>query len=406
MSNAKVHPQASRWQELSWQACGMGMLAALVGYTGSFAVVLQGLRAAGANDGQAVEGLIALSLSMGLTGIILGWRYRMPIGVAWSLPGAALLASSGGTLSSVNEATGAYILCALLLLTCGLIRPVGRMMEAIPSSLANAMLAGILLPICLTPVQALAEFPSLAIVLIGTWWFIGRFNRLLAVPVALVALLVFVLGRDGIPASATLTGSNLITLPSFIAPTFSLPAFISISLPLFVVTMASQNLPGIAVLRANGYSPKAGPLISNTALFSLFSAPFGGHAVNLAAVTAAMMASPESHSDPNRRYWAAICAGASYILLGLFSGVIGLLFVVLPPTMITAIAGLALLTSFGSAIVGAFADDTQREAAILTFLFAASGLAFLGVGAAFWGLLIGAAVLFVNRLMRNAKRTD
>lgn len=387
----------TRLSELSWTAFATGVLASVVGFTGSFAVVLQGLRAAGASEAEATSGLIALTVGMGVSGIILALKYRMPIGVAWSTPGAALLIASGSTLGSLNEAIGAYITSALLLILAGWLRPLGRLIEAIPASLANAMLAGVLLSICLSPVHAIATDAWLAIPLLISWWLVGRINRFIAVPAALLVLIVLVAWKTGVPADfSDQIRASMVPQLIWIKPVFELQALISVGVPLFVVTMASQNVPGIAVVRAAGYQLKAGPLIVNTGLFSLLTAPLGAHGTNLAAITAAMFCSPDAHSDLDRRYWAAVFAGVSYIVLGLLAGVAVLLITLIPSILVEAIAGLALLGSFSSAIVAAFSDLKQREAAAITFVFAASGLAFFGVGAAFWGLLVGGFVYYFS----------
>ena len=382
----------------------MGVLAALVGFTGSFALVLQGMRAAGASEAQATSGLIALMLGMGLSGIILALRYRIPVGVAWSTPGAALLIASGDTLNSVNEAIGAYIISALLLILAGCLRPLGRLIESIPASLANAMLAGILLGICLSPIRALAEDAWLATPLLLTWWVVGRFNRFFAVPAALLVLIPLVAWRLGVPENFSgQLAASLIPKLLWIKPVFEPQALVSIGIPLFVVTMASQNVPGVAVLRANGYTPKAGPLIYNSGFFGLLAAPFGAHGINLAAITAAMFTSEDAHADPQRRYWASAFAGITYVLLGSMAGAAVLFVTLIPTVLVEAIAGLALLGSFSAAIVAALADVEHRDAAAITFLFAASGLAFLGVGGAFWGLIVGGVMYAVSNY-RNRNR--
>lgn len=396
--NEVSKPLGSRLKDMSWQAVGMGVLSALVGFTSSFAIILQGLNAAGADAAQATSGLVMLSIGMGISGIILAVRYRMPIGVAWSTPGAALLVSSAETLSSFNEAVGAFIVSALLLVLAGWFRPLGRLIEAIPTSLANAMLAGVLLSLCMAPVHALAADAWLATPLLLTWWLVGRVNRYLAVPAALLVLVPIVIWWIGIPDEfAQQFKQSLIPQLSWTKPIFEPQALVSIGIPLFVVTMASQNVPGIAVLRAAGYEPKAGPLIMNTGAFALLTAPFGGHGINLAAITAAMMCSPEAHEEHHRRYWAAIVAGITYLVLGATAGVAVMLITLVPSILIEAIAGLALLGSFSAAVYAALSDIKNREAAAITFLFAGSGLAFMGIGGAFWGLLVGSLMYFVTR---------
>ena len=397
--------RGSRLTELSVSAVAMGLLIALVGFASSFAIVLAGLRAAGASEAQATSGLMTLSIAMGLSGIWLAATRRMPISVAWSTPGAALLIASGASLDGFETAVGAFVASGALLLLAGLFRPLGRAIEAIPSSLANAMLAGILLPICLAPVRALGgEHAALAAPLLVTWWLVGRLHRLWAVPAALAVLVALVVWRIGLPAGfGASLGEALVPRPLPIVPRFELQAIVGIGVPLFVVTMASQNVPGIAVQRANGYAPTAGPLIANTGLFSLLSAPFGAHGVNLAALTAAMCAGPDAHPDPARRYWAAIVAGIAYVAIGLLVGVVALFVTLIPPILVEAIAGLALLGAFTAAALAAFAEPAEREPAAVAFLFACSGLAFAGVGGAFWGLLAGGAMLGSMRLGRRGR---
>jgi len=397
--------QQARFNDISISAIGMGLLTAVVGFAGSFAVVLEGFRATGATEAEAASGLMALSIGMGVSGILLAWRYRIPIGVAWSTPGSALLISSGAALSSVNAAVGAYLFSAVLLIFAGVFRPLGRLIEAIPSSLANAMLAGVLLMICLAPVQALASETVLAVPVVLTWYIVGRFNRLLAVPAAFLVLLPVVITYVGVPDDFSSSFAQaLLPKPVLIMPTFEIDALVSVGIPLFVVTMASQNVPGIAVLKANGYAPKAGPVISNTGFFSLIAAPFGAHAINLAAITAALMAGKDSHVDPERRYWASLSAGFAYVFIGLLAGVVSLLVTLLPQIIVQAIAGLALLGSFTHALVSAFAIEEDREAAAVTFLFAASGLTLLSIGGAFWGLIVGGAMVYL--LNRRRKRNS
>ena len=398
-----VTPIGPRLRDISWQAVGMGLLSALVGFTSSFAIILQGLNAAGATTIQATSGLVVLCFGMGVSGIILAVRFRMPIGVAWSTPGAALLVSSANTLSSFNEAIGAFIVSAVLLVVAGWFRPLGKLIEAIPASLANAMLAGVLLSLCMAPVHALAADAWMATPLLLTWWLVGRINRYFAVPAALLVLVPIVIWWIGVPDDfAQQLSQSVAPTIVWIKPVFEPQAIISIGIPLFVVTMASQNVPGIAVLRAAGYKPKAGPLIMNTGAFSVITAPFGGHGINLAAITAAMMCSPEAHEEQHRRYWSAIIAGVAYLILGATAGVAVLLITLVPSILVEAIAGLALLGSFSAAVYAALSDLEHREAAAITFLFAGSGLAFMGVGGAFWGLLIGCCMYFLT----SRKRLD
>ena len=379
----------------SWPTFSAGLLAAVVGFASSFAVVLQGLTSVGASPEQAASGLMALSISMGLGGIVLSLWHKMPVSVAWSTPGAALLASAAAPAGGFAAAVGAFILCAGLIVASGLFRPFGRAVSAIPAPLANAMLAGVLLGLCLAPVEALANVPQLALPVVLSWLVVSRINRLMAIPVAVViAAVLIVMTTDGAKLDSTIFSPEAL----FIAPVFSLDAAIGIALPLFVVTMASQNIPGMAVLNANGYRPAPQRLFWSTGLFSFLSAPFGGHAVNLAAITAALCANPDADPDPKRRYWAVIFAGIFYCLFGLLAGIATSLATAAPPVLIEAVAGLALLGSLAAATSAALKDEEMREAAIITFLVTASGTSFFGVSGAFWGLLAGLGLLGLSRL--------
>jgi len=379
---------------MSPRALFAGVLAAFVGFASSFAVVVQGLRAVGASEAEAASGLMVLSIAMGLCGIVLSLKTGMPVSVAWSTPGAALLASTGALAGGFHSAVGAFLISSVLLAFAGLWTPLSRLVERIPPTLANAMLAGILLHLCLAPVKAVAEMPAAGLLILTVWAIIGRIKRILAMPAAVLAMigLVIFYSKSGIALS------SLMPTPVFVMPEFSLAAVIGIAVPLFIVTMASQNIPGIAVLAVNVYTPKAGPLIATTGFFSLLSAPFGGHAVNLAAITAAICAGPEASNDPARRYMSAVTAGTLYIVFGLLAGGATALIAIAPPVLIEAVAGLALIGAFGSSLMAALSDPHQREAAIITFLVSASGLTLFGIGAAFWGLLAGGAMLGLQRL--------
>lgn len=394
-----------------------GLLAAFVGFASSFAVVLAGLRGVGATSAQAASGLMALSIAMGLCGILLSLRTRLPISVAWSTPGAALLATAAWPEGGFAAAVGAFLACGLAIVLAGLWKPFGRAVAAIPSPLANAMLAGVLLGLCLAPVQAIADFPLIGLAIVATWAVVARVRRLMAVPAAvLVAAVLIVLHAGLVPgldigdsgeAAQNAAGSSFFAMPwmlpepVLVMPRFELAAMIGIALPLFIVTMASQNITGIAVLNANGYRPAPGPLFTTTGVFSLLAAPLGGHAVNLAAITAAICAGPDAHPDPARRWGAAVVAGLGYIAFGLLAGIAAAFIAVSPPILIEAVAGLALLGAFGAATAAALAEPGDREAAVVTFLVTASGLTFLGVSGAFWGLLAGGAVMALARWRRG-----
>ena len=373
------------------QAVSAGLLAGFVGFASSFAVVLQGLTAVGASPAQAASGLMAVSIAMGLAGIVLSLRLRLPVSVAWSTPGAALLAATAAPAGGFAEAVGAFIFCGVLLTAAGLWKPLGRAVAAIPAPLANAMLAGILFTLCLAPVRAVAEQPVAGLAIVLAWAVVARINRLLAVPAA-VAVAVGV-----IAASAPAPVTGWLPDPVLVVPGFSVAALTGMALPLFIVTMASQNIPGLAVLSANGYRPEAGPLFATTGAFSVLAAPFGSHAVNLAAITAALCAGEGAGPDPARRWVAAVVAGCVYVVFGLLAGAVTVFVAAAPPVLIQAVAGLALLGPFGGAMLGAVHAPQGREAALVCFVVTASGVAFLGIGGAFWGLLAGGAMMMLAR---------
>jgi benzoate membrane transport protein len=378
-------------------AVAAGVLAAFVGFASSFAVVLQGLSAMGASPAQAASGLMAVSVAMGLCAVVLSVRHRMPISIAWSTPGAALLASSAMPETGFAGAVGAFLLCGALMVLAGVWRPLGRWVAAIPAPLANAMLAGVLLGLCLAPMRAVAQIPLLAVPVVVVWAAMLRISRLHAMPVAVVLAAILIVAT--MPAAPT-GGAVLLAAPVFVMPRLDPAALLGIGVPLFIVTMASQNIPGMAVLGANGYRPEAGPLFRATGIFSLLAAPFGSHAVNLAAITAAICAGPDAHPDPARRWVAALVAGCAYVVLGLFAGAAVALVSLSPPVLIEAVAGLALLGAFANSLAASLAEPASREAAAVTFLTTASGLTVLGVSGAFWGLAAGGAMLALARWRR------
>lgn len=385
-------------RDISPQNLFMGILAAFVGSASSFAVVLQGLSAVGATPDQAASGLMALSVAMGLCSILLSLCTRMPISIAWSTPGAALLATSGAIEGGFPVAVGAFIICAILIIICGIWKPLGRAVAAIPAPLANAMLAGVLLGLCLAPIKAVAFDPLLGLPIVIAWLVVGRINRLFAVPAALLAfIIVMVIGVEFPDNAFSSLSASIIPPVEFVIPKFTFAGLVSIGLPLFIVTMASQNIPGTAVLRANHYDTPPGPLFAVTGIFSLLAAPFGGHAVNLAAIIAALCAGEDAHPDPKKRYWAAAFGGVFYILFGLLAGLVTAFVSLAPSIMIEAVAGLALIGAFSGSVVAAFKDETAREAAAVTFLVTATGLSFFGISGAFWGLLAGMAVYSLSR---------
>ncbi|WP_254438903.1 benzoate/H(+) symporter BenE family transporter [Ruegeria arenilitoris] len=380
------------------QTVSTGLVVAVVGFFSSFPIVLQGLDAMGASGPQAASGLMMAALAMGLAAIALSLWYRQPISVAWSTPGAALLAVSAAPAAGFSGAIGAFLFAGALTVLAGMWRPLGRLAAAIPTSLAQAMLGGVLLPLCIVPFQAAVEIPWQALPVILTWFIAGRVHRLLAVPAAvLAAALVVVLFSDG----PSVRPDHLLAAPVWITPTFSVASMIGIGVPLFVVTMATQNIPGIAVMRSFGYAPVAGRLFSAVGGASILSAPFGAPATCLAAITAAMCSNEDSHPNRDQRYWSAVMAGVFYCLFGVFAMAITGFAAHADPMLMGTLTGVALIGVMANATFAALEVPAEREAAILTFAITASGITVFGLGAAVWGLLAGGIAYWVTTRLRG-----
>ena len=373
-----------------------GVVTAVVGYSSSFAVVLAGLQAAGATPAQASSGLMALSAAVGLASIALALRFRQPITLAWSTPGAALLASSGAADGGWPAAVGAFAVAGLLLALSGAVPALGTLVARIPGPIAQAMLAGILVPLCTAPFEALAASPLVVGPVVAVWLAATRFAPRWAVPAALVAAIaaigVSIAAGGGAPDPALLVPSLEVT-----APTLTLGSAIGIALPLYIVTMASQNVPGAAVLASFGYQAPWRASLLATGAATAVAAPFGGHAVNLAAISAALAAGEEAGPDRSRRWVAALTSGAVYLGLAAGSAALGALVAAGPEGVLETVAGLALLATLASSITAALSDERERGGAAVTFVLAASGLSVAGIGAAFWALAGGLAVRAVLR---------
>ncbi|PLR30367.1 hypothetical protein CYR55_22200 [Chimaeribacter californicus] len=375
-------------RDLSLSAIIAGFVAVLVGYTSSAAIIFQAAAAAGATPAQIGGWLSMLGLAMGISSLGLSLWYRTPVLTAWSTPGAALLATSlPGT--SLNETIGLFLFANALILLCGVTGLFARLMNIIPPAIAGAMLAGILLRFGLEAFGALQGDPALAGGMCLAYFLARRWLPRFAVLLALAAGLAVAAGQGVLTFTGLEAGW---VMPPLIRPAFTWHALIGIGIPYFVVTMASQNAPGIATLQAAGYRVPVSVLISVTALLALLLSPFGGFSVCIAAITAAICMGPDVHPDPARRYMAAVAAGGFYLLAGLFGGAISQLFSALPPALIHTIAGLALLGTLSGSLFRALHEEKERDAAIVTFLITASGLTLFGVGAAFWGLVGGVLV--------------
>ncbi|AHI21656.1 benzoate/H(+) symporter BenE family transporter [Corynebacterium vitaeruminis] len=374
------------------RAAAAGLITTLVGFCSSFTIVLTGLQAVGATPGQAASGLTLLCLAVGLSTLVLAWRTRIPTTAAWSTPGAALLGGAGAATGSFGEAVGAFLVCAALIVASGLWRPLADLVARIPAPIAQAMLAGVLLPLCAQVVTGLKVNPwSVAPVVVV--WVVGmRFFPQWAVPAAFgIAVAVIGVQVHGIDAAQLLPHLELV------APQFSMAGIIGVALPLFIVTMASQNLPGVAVLKAYGYEANWRASMLVTGLGSALAAAGGGLSVNLAAISAALAAAPETGVSKEKRYQAALFSGASYVVLAVACAAVVAVATVAPAGVIAAVAGLALLGTFGSSVAGAWKDESARLPVVGTFVVAASGVSFFGVSQAMWALVTGLVLFAVLR---------
>lgn len=386
-TSAPMRPLA----DTSPSAVVAGFIAMLTGYTSSLVLMFQAGQAAGLTTAQISSWIWALSIGMAVCSIGLSLRYRTPITVAWSTPGAALLITSLGGVS-YSEAIGAYITCAVLVVICGLTGSFERLVRRIPASLAAALLAGILFKIGSEIFVAAQHRTALVLGMFFSYLLIKRLSQRYAVLTALVVgtAIAAVMGL------LDFSGFHLeVATPVWTTPSFSLAATISIGIPLFVVAMTSQNMPGVAVLRADGYQVPASPLISVTGLASLLLAPFGSHGINLAAISAAICTGPHAHEDPSKRYTAAVWCGIFYGIAGVFGATLAALFAALPKELVLSIAALALFGSIMNGLTVAMSEAREREAALITFMVTASGFTLFSIGSAFWGIVAGVLTLMI-----------
>jgi benzoate membrane transport protein len=373
-----------------------GVVSALVGFTSAFAVVLSGLAGVGAGPGQAASGLLTLTVAMGLASILLARWTRMPITVAWSTPGAALLATTGTVDGGWPAAVGAFLVTGLLIVLTGLLPQVGALIARIPASVAQAMLAGVLLPLCLRPVEGLAENPLVVAPVVVVWLLALRFLPRWAAPLAFLTAAV-VIGIDVAVAGTPIDPADLVPRVDLTAPAFTVAGVVGIALPLYLVTMASQNVAGAAVMKGLGYEVPWRRSMLVTGVGTLAGAPAGGHAINLAAISAALAAGPEAGEDRSRRWTASVSAGVVLVLLGIASAAFSTLVLVAPAGVVPAVAGLALLGVLAASLQAALSEPDERVPAVVVFATAASGIAVAGVSAAFWALVAGLVVRAVLR---------
>ena len=390
MSDAPL-PRLHPLSDTSPSAVVAGLIAMMTGYTSSLVLMFQAGQAAGLSSGQISSWIWALSIGMAVCSIGLSLRYRTPITIAWSTPGAALLITSLGGVS-YGEAIGAYITCALLVIICGMTGSFERLVKRIPGSLAAALLAGILFKIGSEIFVAAQHRTGLVVGMLVTYLIV---KRLLPRYAVLAALMIGTL-ISGLLGLLDFSGFALeVAVPVWTTPSFSIAATISIGIPLFVVAMTSQNMPGIAVLRADGYNVPASPLITTTGVASLLLAPFGSHGINLAAISAAICTGPHAHEDPKKRYTAAMWCGIFYGIAGTFGATLAALFAAFPKELVLSIAALALFGSISNGLTIAMAESKEREAALITFMVTASGMTLFSIGSAFWGIVAGVLTLII-----------
>ena len=387
--NASSFGRLLRDQSLS--AVAAGFVTVLVGFASSAAIVFQAAQALGATPAQTASWMWALGIGMGLTCIGLSLRWRMPVVTAWSTPGAAVLVTSAAGVP-MDEAVAGFLVSAALIAVAGFSGLFERMLGRIPLSLASAMLAGVLLRFGIDAFTSIQAQPLLVLSMLATW----LLTRRVWPRYAIIATLLAGIAVAAATSQLQLAGLRLeLAQPVWTTPRPSLASVLGVALPLFVVTMASQNVPGVAVIRASGYAVPVSPAIGWTGATNLVLAPFGGFALNLAAITAAICMGPEAHPDPARRYVAAVWAGIFYLLVGVFGATVAGLFAAFPSELVLAIAGIALFGTLGNSLATALHAVDEREAALVTFLVTASGLSLLGIGAAFWGLVAGVIVRLV-----------
>ncbi len=381
-------PSASpvRWNDLTHPVVA-GLISVIVNYGGTFILVFQAAKVAGLSPELTASWVWSISIGVGVTGIILSWVSREPIITAWSTPAAAFLVTALAT-TPYAEAVGAYLISAAAFVLLGLSGWFERVIRLIPPGVAAGLLAGILLQFGTGAFGGLSVDPLLAGLLIAAYLVFKRFSARYAVVGILVLGLVFLLAQGRVDLSGL---SLKLAAPVFTMPAFSLNALLSVALPLFLITLTGQYMPGMLVLRNDGFKTSANPIVTITGLGSLLMAPFGSHAFNIAAITAAICTGREAHEDPSRRWIAGMAAGVFYVLIGVFGVTLAAVFMAFPATFITTLAGLALLGTIGGSLATAMSDARTREASLITFLAAAANITLLGIGGAFWGVVLGLA---------------
>jgi benzoate membrane transport protein len=378
---------ASRFSDLKAPLLA-GTVASITGQAASTGVVIAATTALGATPTQIVSIVFVMLLLYGTLSILLSWRYKMPISIVWSTPGAALLVSAGGLNYGYQTAVGAFIFSALLIALTGLWPALGKLVSSIPKPIASAMLAGVIFSFCIAPFKAAGEFPWIMLPVILVWLLLYKFAQVWAVPVAMVLLFTL----TAIEQKITVPMDSIFPALEFVTPQFSIPAIISIGIPLYLVTMASQNIPGIAIMKSFGYEIPFRPIMLATGIGSLIANFFGGFVTNMAAITAALNANEQAHKDPAKRWIASAFGGVIYLLMAATTGATISFVMQAPKEIILAGAGLALLGTIIGALASIVEDVSMRVPAVIAFLVASSGFTAYSIGSAFWALLMGVAV--------------
>ncbi len=390
-------------RDINLSAFTAGFVAVLVGFTSSVAIVFQAALAFGATPAQVASWMWALGLGMGLCSAVPSYLWRKPVMVAWSTPGAAVLATAAaGGGYTMPDAIGAFMVCAVLIVLSGATGWFARVMNRIPMAIASALLAGVLTRFGLQAFVAAQTALGLVLLMLASYLIGRRLTPRYAVVLTLVMAIIYVAVRGQLVPAAIEGG---LAMPVFVMPQFSWNAAVSLAIPLFLVTMASQNLPGVAAIQAAGYGGPGGIPISKvitlTGIVTLLLAPFGAFALNLSAITAAICMGPQAHEDRAKRYTAAVSCGAIYVLIGLFGAAVTGILTAFPKELVAAIAGLALLGTIGNSLSSSLQDERHREAALITFLVTLSGVTLAGIGSAFWGVVAGSLAMLVQHYRRQ-----
>ncbi|BCU76725.1 benzoate transporter [Luteolibacter sp. LG18] len=383
-------------KDFSFSALVAGFVSVLVGFTSSVAVIFQATQHLHATAAQTASWLWAIGMGMGLLSIVFSLVWRQPILIAWSTPGVAVVgtAAASGNLT-LPQAIGTFIASAVLVIVAGFSGAFERVMKRLPLPLASALLAGVLSKFTLDGFMTAPENPKLVLAMAAAYVLGRRFWPRANVPLVLATGIAIAAKQQLFHLEAV---PWTVTLPVWTTPEFTAGTLLGVALPLFIVTMASQNLPGVSAIRVGGYEPPVSKVIGWTGVTTLLLAPFGCFSVNLAAITAAFCTSPEAHPDPKRRYWAPVCAGLFYVLIGVFGATVAGLFAAFPKELVLAVAGLALLTTIANGLALSLGDERYREASAMTFFVTLSGIKLAGIGSAFWGIVAGVVVLALRSL--------